>query len=211
MTVCGVGSHSHEDRGDDFYATHRVAVDSLLAIETISAYPKIWEPACGDGAISKVLKASHHNVYSSDLVDRGYGKVQDFFKPTKRTADLIVTNPPFRLAREFVDVALERAPVVMMLLRLAFLEGGARMPWFQNGSLARVHVSSRRLPMMHRDGWTGPKAGSAVAHAWFVWDQKHKGHPQVRWFDYKEHSLARPRADNDNETIDIEELIKDAA
>jgi hypothetical protein len=109
-------------------------------------------------------------------------------KPTKRTADLIITNPPFKLARKFVDTALERAPVVIMLLRLAFLESGERMDWFKGGSLVRIHISSRRLPMMHRDGWTGKKAGSAVAHAWFVWDKDHPlvGFPEIKWFDWKE-------------------------
>jgi hypothetical protein len=159
------------------------------------------------------MRKSGFKVFASDKVFRGCpnSSEQDFFAKTKRTADIIITNPPFRLAREFVDVALGRAPYVAMLLRLAFLEGGARKPWFENGPLARVHVSSRRLPMMHRDGWEGPKAGSAVAHAWFVWDQTYYGKPEIRWFDYKDHSLARPKAANDNETIDIEELIKDAA
>jgi hypothetical protein len=81
-----------------------------------------------------------------------------------------------------------------MLLRLAFLEGAARMPWFGRAHLARVHVSSRRLPMMHRHGWTGKKAGSAVCHAWFVWDKRHEGRPAVQWFDWRDHMPAA----NDN-------------
>jgi hypothetical protein len=72
-TVCGVGSHSHKDRGDDFYATHRVAVDSLMAIEseTLMQAKRIWEPASGDGAIVNVLRAAGLDVFASDLIDRG--------------------------------------------------------------------------------------------------------------------------------------------
>jgi hypothetical protein len=196
-----------------FYATHRVAVDSLLSIERIAG--RVWEPACGDGAIVNVMRNAGHSVFASDVVDRGCPRstVQDFFAATKRTADVIVTNPPFSMAQEFVDAALERAPKVIMLLRLAFLESGTRMQWFKDGPLARVHIASRRLPMMHRDGWEGKKSGSAVAHAWFVWDRSRNGGycPELRWFDWKEHSVARPKANNDNEQIDLEEAIGDAA
>lgn len=188
-SVCGVGSHSHADRGDDFYATPREAVEALLAIEA-KWIPGglIWEPACGDGAIVNVLRERGRNVFASDLVDRGckpshqYDFLTGLAPPD---ANSIITNPPFKLAREFVDRSLATVPYVAMLLRLAFLEGAARKPWFESTPLARVHVSSRRLPMMHRDGWEGPKAGSAVCHAWFVWDTRHEGQPHVQWFDYK--------------------------
>lgn len=200
MSVCGVGSHSLADRGDDFYATPPEAVHSLLAVEA-KWLPRgtIWEPACGDGAIADVLCQHGHNVYCTDLVERGYSEGSIDFLQTRGNygAASIITNPPFKLAREFVDKALEHAPYVAMLLRLAFLEGAARKPWSASTPLARVHVSSRRLPMMHLHGWTGPKAGSAVCHAWFVFDKRHEGRPQIQWFDYRDHMPA----DNDNERV----------
>lgn len=198
MSVCGVGTHSHADRGDDFYATPREATEALLAVER-KWLPSgtIWEPACGDGAIAKVLMDAGHTVYSTDLIERGWSEGEINFLTTgiNPRASGIITNPPFKLAREFVDRALTRAPYVAMLLRLAFLEGAARKPWFESAPLARVHVASRRLPMMHRHGWTGPKAGSAVCHAWFVWDKRHEGRPVVQWFDWKDYA----KAANDNE------------
>lgn len=198
MTVCGVGMHSHADRGDDFYATPPEATRALLAVER-KWLPggTIWEPACGDGAIARVLLEAGYNVYVTDLVDRGFSEGNINFLTTNidPRAAAIITNPPFKLAREFVEASLQRAPYVAMLLRLAFLEGAARKPWFEAAPLARVHVASRRLPMMHRDGWTGPKAGSAVCHAWFVWDKRHEGRPQIQWFDWKDHMPAA----NDND------------
>ena len=62
-----------------------------------------------------------------------------------------------------------------MLLRLAFLESERRSRILDTGTLARVHIFRRRLPMMHRDGWQGPKASSAMAFAWFIWDRAHTG------------------------------------
>ena len=62
-----------------------------------------------------------------------------------------------------------------MLARLALLEFERRTNILERGALARVHVFRNRLPMMHRDGWTGPRASSAMAFAWFVWDRNHSG------------------------------------
>jgi hypothetical protein len=62
-----------------------------------------------------------------------------------------------------------------MLLRLAFLESEKRSDILDGGKLARVHVFKRRLPMMHRADWAGPKASSSIAFAWFVWDREHSG------------------------------------
>lgn len=203
--VSGVGSHSHTERGDDFYATPTCAVSSLLAVEDKWLPPigsLIWEPACGDGAIVTPLRAAGYNVFASDIVDRGCpdSEVGSFLGYRPFVAAPIITNPPFKLAREFVDTALQRAPYVAMLLRLAFLEGCARKPWFETTPLARVHVSSRRLPMMHRYGWEGPKAGSAVCHAWFVWDVRHEGRPQIQWFDWRDHVVAG----NDNASSQVD-------
>jgi hypothetical protein len=58
-----------------------------------------------------------------------------------------------------------------MLLRLAFLESERRSAILESGWLTRVHVFRKRLPMMHRVGWNGPRASSALAFAWFCWDR----------------------------------------
>ena len=94
--------------------------------------------------------------------------------------EAIVTNPPYKAAAAFVEKAITSAPFVAMLLRLTFLESVRRSPILDSGSLARVHVFRNRLPMMHRDGWTGPKATSTVAYAWFVWERDHLGPTELR-------------------------------
>ena len=88
---------------------------------------------------------------------------------------MIVTNPPFKLATEFVAHALSLCPRVIMLLRLTFLESTSRTSILDNGHLARVHVFKNRLPMMHRAGWGGPKVSNPTAFGWFVWGANHRG------------------------------------
>jgi hypothetical protein len=62
-----------------------------------------------------------------------------------------------------------------MLLRLSFLESERRSPILDSGSLARIHVFRNRLPMMHRDGWTGSRVSNPTAYAWLSWDANHHG------------------------------------
>jgi hypothetical protein len=103
----------------------------------------------------------------------------DFLMEHQRRFDVeaIVTNPPFKLAAQFVEHALYHCPRVIMLLRLAFYESAGRSHILENCGLARIHVFRKRLPMMHRDGWEGRKANSGMAFAWFVWDRSYVGLP----------------------------------
>jgi len=190
------GRHAMSDRPGNRYDTHAVAVEALLRVETLPK--RIWEPCCGKGNIVKILRAHHHHVVASDIRDR---KCPDSFKhdfldmaaPYVATeCDAIVTNPPYDHAAQFISNALEHVPKVCMLLRLAFLEGGTpkteagrlRARVLDGGDLARVHVFANRLPMMHRAGWKGPRASSAIAFAWFVWEREHRGPTKIdriRW------------------------------
>lgn len=172
------GHHVLADRKDDLYETPPEATRALLQVETFPL--NIWEPACGRGAISYVLRQAGFGVWSTDLVTYGgftpdEGGV-DFLMETRAPphCSAIITNPPFKLANEFVRHALTLCPKVVMLLRLAFLEATGRSDILE-GALSRVHVFRNRLPMMHRDGWTGPRAPSSTAYAWFVWDAEHEG------------------------------------
>lgn len=166
-------------RKDDLYESPPEAVRALLSAEKLPSV--IWEPACGPGSIVRVLRSAGHQVYATDLVDYdspdqdNYG--WDFLSERQLPIGVqaIVTNPPFKNAAEFVAHALELCPRVMMLLRLAFIESARRTPILDGGHLARVHVFRNRLPMMHRDGWEGPKVSNPTAFAWFVWDREHKG------------------------------------
>jgi hypothetical protein len=167
----------HAERGLDLYETPSVAVEALLRVESLPH--KIWEPAAGRGAIVNVLRSAGHAVVASDIHDYGFplhfagNFLEAIDLPTG--VEAIVTNPPFRLAEEFVAHALKLSPLVIMLLRLAFMESERRCPILEGIGLARIHCFRKRLPMMHRDGWEGRKANSGMAFAWFCWDCTHRG------------------------------------
>jgi hypothetical protein len=111
------GQHSYAERQADCYETPACAVEALLCVESLPR--RVWEPACGPGAIVKVLQAHGHKVIGSDLVDYGGCKVTDFlkFKEGDVGVECIVTNPPYQLAERFVRQALMCSPLVIMLLR----------------------------------------------------------------------------------------------
>jgi hypothetical protein len=174
---CQVQRHPLSERGDDLYETPAVATQALLRVENLPHY--IWEPAAGRGAIVSVLRAAGHRVLASDLIDYGdptHFPRRDFLlEPLPPGCEAIVTNPPFKLAEEFIAHALELCPRVVMLLRLAFLESERRCHILEGRGLACIHVFRKRLPMMHRAGWKGRKANSGMAFAWFAWDRGHIG------------------------------------
>lgn len=174
---CQTGQHLLVERGNDCYATPAVAVEALLAAESLPH--RIWEPAVGHGNIVRVLRDTGHAVIASDIIHYTFplNFKADFLEQLRAPAgtELILTNPPYRRAAQFVDHALTLCPRVIMLCRLAFLESECRSDILDAGTLACVHVFRNRLPMMHRDGWAGPRASSALPFAWFVWDRNHQG------------------------------------
>lgn len=170
----------------DYYATDPKAVEMLLENESFAG--PVWEPACGEGHISKVLEAHGLTVHSSDLVDRGYGHGGvDFLTDVQPLPDSlqcdIITNPPYKYAREFVEKALDIvAPgrKVAMFLKLTFLEGQGRRELFRNNPPAAVYVSSARLECGKNGVFTG---SSAVAYCWIVWHKGHHGPAQLKWIN----------------------------
>jgi hypothetical protein len=171
------GRHPLAERGNDCYSTPAVAIDALLTVESLPY--RIWEPAAGYGNIVSALRDAGHKVIASDIIRYTFPLdfEADFLAQKQAPAgtELVLTNPPYRLATEFVDHALTLCPHVIMLCRLAFLESERRSGILDTGMLAAVHVFKNRLPMMHRDGWAGPRASSAIPFAWFVWNRNHRG------------------------------------
>jgi len=184
-----VGDARGRREKDDFYATPAWVTELLIKAERESGHPlpfKIWEPACGDGAIVKVLRAHGCDVAATDLVDRGFPGATvgfDFLWGSSHGLDAaVVTNPPFKLAEQFVQqwcTRLPASPRLCLLLKLSFLQGASRTPWlFSETPLARVHVIAKRITFdgKRADG-TPYDSNFMDAFAWFVWDRSHRGAP----------------------------------
>jgi hypothetical protein len=190
--------HPLEERGNDCYETPAVAVEALLRVEPIPH--RIWESAAGRGAIARVLRDHGHAVIASDIADYGFPLhfQRDFLAETAVPAgvEAIVTNPPYGIANEFVAHAIRLCPIVVMLLRWSFYESVRRSPILDEAGLRRMLLFSKRLPMMHRDGWQGPKASSAVPFAWFIWTRGYRGEPTTRrisWEDDRDAPVLLPQ------------------
>jgi hypothetical protein len=187
----GMAMHRHAERGLDLYETPEPAVSALLDDERFGDETIFWECANGRGAISRVLRSRGYRVIATDIEDYGADDARggiDFLAQTAapKGVTTILTNPPFMHANEFVRHALSLVPRVVILERLAFLAGMGRSDIIDGGQLARVHVFRNRLPMIHRDGWTGPRVNnSAMPLAWFVWDRHHRGPIEVRRISWK--------------------------
>jgi hypothetical protein len=179
--VRGIAPDAVNRERDDFYPTPPRATLALLRVESFAG--SIWEPACGDGAISKVLIEHGYQVISTDLIDRGYGTPNvDFTLDYQTRADNVITNPPFKHAQQFVEHALSRTTgKVAILARLAWLEGSARKVFFESTPLRAVYVFSKRLPLWRGRAATAADSGGMIAFAWYVWQHGFKGSPFLRW------------------------------
>ena len=180
----GASNHSEQEReAHDYYATEPKAVEVLLEQEKFSHC--IWEPACGEGHISKVLEDAGYEVISTDLIYRGYGDPAplDFLQESLDDFDGdIITNPPYKYAKEFVETALHTVRdggKVAMFLKLTFLEGKARRDLFEKYPPMTVYVFSSRVNCALNGDFK--KSQSAVAYAWFVWQKGFHGCPVIKW------------------------------
>lgn len=185
LSLLGASSHSAQEREpNDYYATDPKAVELLCDMENFSQ--KILEPSCGEGHISQVLKDYGYSVTSRDLINRGYGEVADFLnKSNQEWCGDIITNPPYKFAKEFVEKSLDIVPEghkVAMFLKLTFLEGKGRKEMFQNNPPKTVYVSSSRLKCA-KNGDFDNAPGSATAYAWYVWEKGYKGDTVIKWFN----------------------------
>lgn len=188
----GASNHTPKDREqDDYYATDPKAIDALIKSEKLNN--RIWECACGAGHLSERLIEKGYFVYSSDIKDRGYKRLnalKDFLKAERAPYDAkfdIVTNPPYKYAKEFVLKSLELLPEgckCCMFLKIQFLEGKARYKEiYRKYPPKTVRVFSKRITCAKNADFEGAKAGggSAVAYAWYVWQKGYTGETVIKW------------------------------
>lgn len=166
-------------RDKDFYPTPDEATLALLHAWQFGNW--VWEPACGDGAVARVLEARGITTESTDLVDRGYGVGGvDFLNEQVLRAPEIITNPPFRQAEAFIRHAWSLRPdTFAFLLKMTFWNAACRLPLFTDCPPAAV------FPLSWRLDFTG--GGSPTMDcAWVVWQ------PNKHWETTYFEPLPRP-------------------
>lgn len=186
FTTLGASNHTDETREkNDYYATDPIAARLLLELEPNLNI--VMEPACGEGHLSKELLKECKEVFSIDIIDRGYGTQKSFFDIPAWRGD-IVTNPPFKLAQEFIEHSIkitQKGARICMFLKVQFLEGIKRSGMFKKFPPKRVWVSSKRIQTAKNGEFERMKkgGGSAIAYAWFVWENGYQGETTLKWFN----------------------------
>ena len=192
-STLGARNFAEEEREvNDYYATDPKALEILLERlkkDNIELSSEIWECACGEGHLSKVLLDNWYDVYSTELVDRGFGEPYvDFLQTKIDWGGDIVTNPPYKYGKEFVEHSMEllqKDRYCIMFLKLQFLEGKARKKLFEKYPPKYVYVfSERQRCAMNGNFEKYANEGNthgAVAYCWYIWQKGFNGEPIIRW------------------------------
>lgn len=185
----GASNHAEGERANmDYYATSPFAIDKLAT--KLDIPHKVWEPCCGEGHLSQRLKELGHDVYSSDIVDRGYGDVIDFLSwdayAFQGKFDCILTNPPYAMATECILRALELLPdggYACFFLKTTALEGKKRYEQIYRNTppCLVLQFVERILCAKNGDFEEAKRVGSAVAYAWFCFERGYKGPTIIDW------------------------------
>jgi hypothetical protein len=178
----------YERKGRDFYATPAWVTEALL--RHVRFRGPVWEPCCGDGAMSSVLAEHGYDVVSTDLVDRGFGEPGVDFLASRSVPGgcrSIITNPPYGETGSSTVPA--RSPMAMLgflrhammltetvqgqlalLVRLQWIAGRRVAETMSAGPFASVICLNRRIRWFDM----GERTTQAQHHhAWVVLDHAH--------------------------------------
>jgi hypothetical protein len=196
------------DSPDDFptppWAT-RALLEHVINVNLLTEQTCL-EPACGAGHMVRVLREYFREVHYSDAYEYGYGAIRDFLADPFEddSYDWVITNPPFRLAEEFILRALDIARVgVAILARTVFLESAGRYKaLFQERPPGVFAQFVERVPMVK--GRLDAKATTATGYAWFVWQHQAPNVPCLTWIPPCRRALERHGDyENGNQTFDV--------
>lgn len=164
----------------DFYATPLDVVENLLNNIDLSTYGnKVLEPSAGNGNISKIIKEKYpeKELTSMEIREEEYNNliqisdkviIGNFLEDKiNYKYNIIIGNPPYSLAKEFVEKCIDSLNddgVLIFLLRTAFLESKSRYEFWQKNPLSRLYTLSKR------PSFTG-KGTDATSYSWFIWDK----------------------------------------
>ena len=173
-------SHIFDRDDDDFYVEPAWCSERLFAVEPFAGL--IWDPAAGSGTIPRAARAAGLSNFASDIADHGCGPRQDFLTASAPAEAFdVVTNPPFRLARAFVERALtlgaRKTAVVFPTSRL----NAAR--WLEPLPLAKIYLLTPRPSMPPGEVIARGErpGGGRMDFAWLVFSHGHSAPPELRW------------------------------
>lgn len=182
MAMAGGGDPAARKK-DDFYATVDTDVTEALLSRFRFGDRKIHECACGTGEMAEVIKLYGYDVVATDLVDRGYGAGNiDFLTLAQPAAPVVITNPPFKLAQEFVEHGMLdlKLDAMALFLKSTWYHAVSRKPFFDR---IRPFV---KLDLTWRVDFSG-QGRPTMECSWFIWKRGYTDYPTFR-------PLERPKA-----------------
>lgn len=172
---------------NDLYTTPVEALDAIWPYmeKDLSLDDDILEPCAGMRDISNYLTRRGYCVHSNELYPvQGnlYESTEDFLIEDNGIGlfELIITNPPYNKASEFILKGFEHAPIQWHFLRLSFLEGQKRFEeLFNLGKLSDVYIFTYRVSCPK--GVDREKTANSVCYAWYRFDKYYCGAPKLHW------------------------------
>ena len=165
--MAGAGKNRVEN---DFYPTPAEVTEALLNVWTPAftyGPPLIWEPACGDGAIARVMEAKGYQVFKSDIVEHDsypLHRVENFLETGNAIGDCLITNPPFALAEQFIRHARKIGVTRMaLLLKSTYFHAAKRARLFREWQPAHIYALTWRPDFLG-------KGAPTMECAWFIWE-----------------------------------------
>lgn len=186
------GASALDRNSTDFYPTPANVTCALADYLNLSG-KTVWEPACGAGHMAEALKACGATVIATELHGQGYGEQGvDFLNAPLPACEWIVTNPPFKLAEQFIRRCIAHGVPFAMLLKSQYWHSARRMELFM------AHQPAAILPLTLRpDFHFGTKGGSPTMEcAWTIWNAE----PALRT-EYL--PLARPANDSNQKQKEV--------
>lgn len=162
---------AHKRKAADFYPTPVDVTVALMQFLQLGRDTVVWEPASGDGSMSRVIERHCDDVFSSDMRDESsiYGeRGRDFLNtvaPYGFHPEWIITNPPFNVAEAFIRKSLTFTPNVAMLLSNQYWHAATRVKLF------RDHPPAWVLPLTWRPAFLEKERGKSpmMNVIWVVW------------------------------------------
>lgn len=152
--------------------------DNLINLKKL----RILDPCAGGSEINpmsypevliKDFKVNPENIDTIDLRENSLAELkEDYFGyfPDEKY-DLIITNPPFSMAIEFITKALTQVKeggYVVMLLRLNYLGSKKRKTFYDVNFPESLYVHHKRISFIRE----GQKSGTdSIEYAHFVWEK----------------------------------------
>lgn len=154
---------------------------------------RVWEPACGEGHMAMPLGESFGEVIATDIHDysgtfAAQAGVADFlfdpllFRQFGPAPDWVITNPPFRLAEQFIRQGLQVCTMgCAFFVRSAFLEGvGRYQSLFSDHPPGWIYQFSERVPL--RKGRLDRGLSTATSYCWLVFPKSRPSRTEFHWF-----------------------------